>query len=236
MACRGTGEKGRMRRPSTLDGTSMADLTLVIGTKAYSSWSLRPWLAMTQAGIEFDEILIRLRQPDTVANILVHSPAGKVPILKTPRVTVWDSLAICEHVAELFPDRLLWPEDRAARAVARSVSAEMHSGFADLRACMPMNLHTREPGRGRTAACEADIARVLQLWRDARARFGSDGPFLFGHFTIADAMFAPVCTRFDTYQADLDRDAQAYVDAILALPAMQEWYRSAREEPAVADA
>ena len=213
----------------------MADLTLVIGTKSYSSWSLRPWLAMAHSGIPFDEILIPLRQPDTLANILLHSPAGKVPVLKTPRVTIWDSLAICEYVAEAFPDRRLWPDDPTARAVARSVSAEMHSGFADLRACMPMNLQAREPGRGRTAACEADIARVLQLWRDARARFGADGAFLFGRFTIADAMFAPVCTRFDTYGVELDAESQAYVDAVLALPAMRAWYEAARAEPAWAD-
>jgi glutathione S-transferase len=213
----------------------MADLTLVIGTKTYSSWSLRPWLAMAYAGIEFDEILIPLRQPDTVANILVHSPAGKVPVLKTPRATIWESLAICEYVAEAFPDRRLWPEDVTARALARSVSAEMHSGFADLRACMPMNLQAPEPGRRRTPACEADIARVLQLWRDAKARFGADGPFLFGHFTIADAMFAPVCTRFRTYQVQLDPESQAYVDTVLALPAMQAWYEAARREPASAE-
>jgi glutathione S-transferase len=156
-------------------------------------------------------------------------------VLKTPRETIWESLAICEYVAEAFPDRRLWPEDVTARALARSVSAEMHSGFADLRACMPMNLQAPEPGRGRTPACEADIARVLQLWRDAKARFGGDGPFLFGHFTIADAMFAPVCTRFQTYQVQLDPKSQAYVDTVLAVPAMQAWYEAARREPASAE-
>ena len=208
----------------------MPELTLVIGTKAYSSWSLRPWLAMAHTGIEFGEIVIALRRPDTTANILLHSAAGTVPILKTPQNTIWDSLAICEYVAETFPDRRLWPEDAAARAVARSVSAEMHAGFADLRACLPMNLLEREPGRGRTPACEADIARVLQLWRDVRARFGGDGPFLFGSFTIADAMYAPVCTRFDSYAVPLDPASQAYVDTILGLPAMQNWYAAARAE------
>ncbi|NYZ17250.1 glutathione S-transferase family protein [Azospirillum sp. RWY-5-1] len=209
----------------------MSDLTLILGSKAYSSWSLRPWLALKQTGLPFAELVIPLRQPDTRARILEHSPAGKVPVLRHGDLTVWDSLAICEYVAELAPEAALWPADPAARAIARAVSAEMHAGFQALRSSMPMDLKRRAPGEGMTDATATDIARITALWADCRARFGEGGPFLFGRFSIADAMYAPVVTRFDTYAVALDSTARAYADAVLALPAMRDWTDAGRAEP-----
>ncbi|MBY6265670.1 glutathione S-transferase family protein [Azospirillum sp. 412522] len=211
----------------------MSDLTLVIGNKAYSSWSLRPWLALRQAGLAFAETVIPLRQPDTAARIAEQSPSGRVPTLLHDGLVLWDSLAICEYVAELAPAAGLWPSDRVARAVARSVSAEMHSGFVPLRTSMPMNLKQDRKGQGMTAATAADIARIEALWADARARFGSPagGPFLFGAFTIADAMFAPVVTRLETYGVAVSPGSRAYMDAVLALPAMRDWVAAAKAEP-----
>ncbi|MGH8623026.1 MAG: glutathione S-transferase family protein [Burkholderiales bacterium] len=208
-------------------------MTLVIGNKNYSSWSLRPWLAMKQAGIPFVEHRIALYQPDSKRRVLEHSPSGKVPVLKDGTITVWDSLAILEHLAEQFPDRGLWPQGAAARARARSVSAEMHSGFAALRARMPMNLRNSYPGRGLTPEVEADIARIVSLWADCRAT--ASGPFLLGGFCIADAMFAPVATRFVTYGVKLPPVGQRYVDTVVALPAMQAWYADARAERETVD-
>lgn len=211
----------------------MSDPTLVIGNKAYSSWSLRPWLALRQAGIAFAETVIPLRQPDTAARIAERSPSGRVPALIHDGLTVWDSLAICECVAELAPEAGLWPADRAARAVARSVSAEMHSGFVSLRTTMSMDLKRDRKGQGMTEATAADIARIEALWADARTRFGvpAGGPFLFGAFTIADAMFAPVVTRLETYGVAVSPVSRAYMDAVLALPAMREWIAAAKDEP-----
>jgi glutathione S-transferase len=208
----------------------VASFTLVVGNKNYSSWSLRPWLAMRQAGIAFDEVVIPLYRADSRAALLRHSPAGKVPALKDGSRTVWDSLAIMEYLAESFPAAGLWPNDAAARALARSISADMHAGFLALRTAMPMNLREHLPGRERGGAA-ADIERVTAIWRDCRRRFGDGGPFLFGAFSIADAMYAPVATRFRTYGVELDRTCQAYADAVLALPAFLEWQAAAREEP-----
>ena len=203
-------------------------LTLVIGNKNYSSWSLRPWLAMKQTGIPLVEQRIALYQPDSRRRVLEHSPSGKVPVLKDGAITVWDSLAILEYLAEVFPDRGLWPQNAAARASARSMSAEMHSGFTALRARMPMNLRNSYPGRGLTPEVEADIARIVRLWTECRAT--ASGPFLFGHFCIADAMFAPVATRFVTYGVKLPPACQRYVETLIALPALQLWYADARAE------
>ena len=203
-------------------------LTLVIGNKNYSSWSLRPWLAMKQTGIPLVEQRIALYQPDSRRRVLEHSPSGKVPVLKDGATTVWDSLAILEYLAEVFPDRGLWPQNAAARAGARSMSAEMHSGFTALRARMPMNLRNSYPGRGLTPEVEADIARIVRLWTECRAT--ASGPFLFGHFCIADAMFAPVATRFVTYGVKLPPACQRYVETLIALPALQLWYADARAE------
>lgn len=209
--------------------------TLVIGDKNLSSWSLRPWLAMKQCGIPFAEECIRLRQPDSKAEILRHSPSGKVPALKTSTGVVWDSLAILDYLAERHPDRKLWPEDEEARAVARSIAAEMHAGFAALRNDMSMDLLSTLPSPPITDALEADIGRIATIWKDTRARFGRGGPFLFGAFSIADAMYAPVATRFRTYGVDLTRfgddgTGRAYAAALLALPAMAEWTEGAKQE------
>lgn len=209
----------------------MSDLTLVIGNKAFSSWSLRPWLLLKHIGRPFREIVIPLRQPDTAARIREHSPSGRVPCLRHGDRVIWDSLAIGEYLAETFPEAALWPGDAHARAVARSVSAEMHSGFAALRTHMSMDLKTMHPGEGRTPDCEADIARIAGIWRDARARFGKDGPFLFGRFSIVDAMYAPVVTRFATYGVELDAVGRDYAAAVQSLPAMVEWTAAAKAEP-----
>jgi glutathione S-transferase len=209
------------------------DLELVIGNKNYSSWSLRPWLAMKHTAIPFVERRIALYQADSRRRVLEHSPSGKVPVLRDGTTTVWDSLAILEYLAEKFPDRGLWPQSAVARAGARSMSAEMHSGFAALRARMPMNLRNSYPGRGLTPEVEADIARIVSLWTDSRAM--ASGPFLLGDFCIADAMFAPIATRFVTYGVKLPPVCQRYVDMLIALPAMHLWYADARAEREAVD-
>lgn len=209
----------------------MAALTLVIGNKAYSSWSLRPWLALRQAGASFDEVVIPLRRPETKPAILAHSVAGKVPVLHWGGATVWESLAICETVAELFPAAGLWPDDAAARAVARAAATEMHGGFPELRKAFPMDLKRPPAERPVPAEAAPEIARIAALWADVRGRFGGGGPFLFGRFTVADAMYAPVCVRFDSYRVPLDPVCRDYVAAVLALPAMREWREAALAEP-----
>jgi glutathione S-transferase len=205
-------------------------LTLVIGNKNYSSWSLRPWLALTHAGATFEEIRIPLYRPESKAAILAHSPSGKVPLLKDGPVAVWDSLAICEYVNERFPAARLWPADAAPRAEARAVSAEMHSGFANIRTDLPMNLR-RAPSRPPIRPeVHAEIERVLAIWRGCRARNAGAGPFLFGAFTIADAMFAPVVTRFVSYDIAVGGLERGYMNAVLALPAMRAWTAAALAE------
>ncbi len=207
-------------------------LQLVIGNKNFSSWSLRPWLLLKQAGLPFREISVRLRQADTKAQILAHSPSGKVPALIDGDLTVWDSLAICEYLAEKASLNHvdLWPADPKARAEARSVSAEMHSGFAALRQHMSMEVAASRPGEVQTPEVLADIARIAALWTSCRERFAAAGPFLFGDFSVADAMYAPVAFRFHTYGVELPPLAAAYRDTLLALPAMQEWAAGARAE------
>ena len=209
------------------------DLTLVIGNKNYSSWSLRPWLVLKQAGIPFREIFISLYTEVSPAQIKKYSPSGKVPVLIDGDVTVWESLAIGEHLAGKFPDKQLWPADPAARAVARSVATEMHAGFSALRQHMSMNCRKRLPGKGRTPEVLKDIARITALWNDCRARFGKGGGFLFGKFSIADAMYAPVALRFVTYAVELDPVCAAYVKTITALPAIQQWVADAHAETEV---
>jgi glutathione S-transferase len=208
----------------------MSPLTLVIGNKNYSSWSLRPWLVLRQADIPFEEMYIPLFRPDSAAALAKWSPSGKVPALRDGDIQVWDSLAICETLAERFPEKHLWPLDAAARAVARSVSAEMHSGFSALREHMSMNIRARRPGKGRTAESLADIERILSIWTDCRARFGEGGDFLFGRFSIADAMYAPVVLRLQTYGVALEGAAKDYADAVLALPALKAWVADAVAE------
>jgi len=209
----------------------MPDMTLIIGNRNYSSWSLRAWLAMRVAGLAFDEVVIALDQPDTASRIAEYSRAGRVPILRHGDSSIWDSLAICEYAAELAPGVGLWPADRAARGMARSVSAEMHSGFAALRGALPMNIRADRPGVPIADDVQADIDRICQVWRDCRQAFGTGGPFLFGGFSIADAMFAPVASRFRTYRISVDELAQKYIDAIHTLPAMQESSAAAAAEP-----
>lgn len=208
----------------------MTSLTLVIGNKNHSSWSLRPWLALKAAGLAFEERLIGLRRPETKAEILRFSPSGKLPLLIDGAVKVWDSLAICEYVAERAPQAGLWPQDAGARAVARAVSAEMHAGFMALRRDYSMDISRRFPDQG-TAEAKAEAARIQEVWRDCRAGFGQGrGDFLFGGFGIADCMYAPVVTRFRTYGIALDPVSQAYSDAVLAHPAMREWCQAAEKE------
>lgn len=208
----------------------MGNLVLVIGTRSWSSWSLRPWLALKQAGLPFEEVLIRLRQPGSKEKILAQSPSGRVPVLKDGGLVIWDSLAICEYVAEIACAVPLWPENKGARAVARAVSAEMHSGFPALREHLSMDLTRDLPLPELPLDARADVERVQSSWNDCRGRFGGGGPFLFGRWSIADAMYAPVVTRFNTYGVPLDPVSRAYADAVLALPAMQEWISLAKRE------
>jgi glutathione S-transferase len=206
-------------------------MRLVIGNKRYSSWSLRPWLALAHHEIAFEEILIPLYREGSKEAILRHSPSGKVPALIDGETTVWDSLAILEYLAERFPDLALWPRDPARRALARSISAEMHGGFTGLRNELPMDLDPPKPGGADVAAAEADIARVTAIWRQCRAAAGAEGPFLFGAFGAADCMYAPVVIRFDRYRVPLDPACRAYADAVLALPAMRRWVEAGMAEP-----
>lgn len=204
-------------------------LTLYVGSKRYSSWSLRPYLALVHAGVPFACETILLDQQDTKASIARVTPSGRVPVLVHDGMTIWDSLAICEYVAELAPHAGLWPADRSARARARAISAEMHAGFAALRRDMPMDVLSQKRGEGHTLEALADATRVQAIWRDALG--ASQGPFLFGAFTIADAMFAPVATRFVTYGVELDAQLRTYVDSVYALPGMKQWIADAEREP-----
>ena len=201
---------------------------LIIGSKNFSSWSLRPWFLMKEAGLPFEEIEIRLRQPGTRAEILKHSPTGKVPALFDGDLSIWDSLAIAEFLAERHPDKKLWPESIEARATARAVSAEMHSGFAELRNSLPMDFLGRKPMASIPEGAANDIRRVVTIWNMARKKFGAGGPFLFGRLSVADAMFAPVASRFTTYALDLknfgdDGSAEAYRAMLMARQSMREW-------------
>jgi glutathione S-transferase len=207
----------------------MTQLTLVIGNKNYSSWSLRPWLAMKQAGLDFAEVRIPLDMPTTHHEILRYSPSGRVPILLHGNLKVWESLAICEYIADRFAAKL-WPEDAAVRAVARSVSTEMHADFVNLRESMPMDCRARHPGFGLNPIVQAEVDRITAIWRECRQNYGAGGDLLFGQFTIADAMFAPVVSRFITYDVRLNAVERAYAEAIWTLPTMQEWVAAAYKE------
>ena len=207
-------------------------LTLVIGNKNYSSWSMRPWLALRANNIPFEEVFIPLYtdNPADKQRILSFSRAGKVPSLIDGDLTVWDSLAIIEYLAERFPDKKLWPEDRAARAHARSISAEMHSGFMALRNECGMNLHRPVGAVALSADAKANIARVEEIWSDCRRSYGKGGPFLFGAFGAADAMYAPVVHRFHTYAIDVGAETRAYMQTMMALPAFDEWTKGGLAE------
>ena len=212
-------------------------LKLFIGNKNYSSWSMRPWVLLTQAGIPFEEVMVRFDSFDadsafktTLANL---SPTGKVPLLVDGDLSIWDTLAIAEYVAEQFPDRQLWPADKAARARARSICAEMHSGFTGLRGNCPMNIEASLPDVGALIwrdkpAVRADVARLVEMWSALLQQH--DGPMLFGHFTVADAYFAPICTRIKTYGLPVPQNIAAYVNRVLALPGVQAWITQAKAE------
>jgi glutathione S-transferase len=205
--------------------------TIIIGNKRTSSWSMRPWLALSLTGVAFEEVVIPLHQPDTKARILEYSPSGRVPALRHDDLVVWDSLGITEYLHERHPEAGLWPADPAARAVARSVVAEMHAGFAALRNNMSMDLAAKKPGQGHDApGVRADIDRIRALWCELRDRHGRDGDFLFGSLTAADAFFAPVATRFRTYGVALDPVSERYVEAIYGWPAFRSWLDAAARE------
>ena len=207
----------------------MAALTLIIGNKNYSPWSLRPWLFMKHVGLEFEELLIPLDTPETREQIDRYGPSGRVPVLRQGTLCVWDSLAICEYIAELTGKG--WPQAREVRAVARAVCAEMHSGFSTLRSLWPMNARARNRRTAVTAALEADIERIDVLWNDCRGRFGGGGPWLFGEYSVADAMYAPVVLRFNTYAARISQAARWYMATVLEDAPLQEWLQAAKQEP-----
>jgi glutathione S-transferase len=216
----------------------MARPVLVIGNKNYSSWSLRPWLLLKVKSIAFDEVRVPLYQQRSKAAIHAQAPVGrvqygKVPILRDGDLTVWDSLSICEYVAERHPQSGCWPADARDRARARSISAEMHAGFRELRTRMPMNCRREPADVEHTVELDADVARVIEIWTQARDDHAADGPYLFGEFGIADAMYAPVVLRFAGYAVDLPPLARAYADAMLELPALQAWIADARRETEV---
>jgi len=214
----------------------MTELTLIIGNKNYSSWSLRSWLAMKHNGLQFNEIRIPLDTPEFLLQIRQYSPSGKVPVLLDGNQTVWESLAILEYLAEEFPDLYWYPEDKNARIVARSISSEMHGGFQKLRNNMPMNCRSKLPGKGMALGVQTDIDRIIKIWQECRQNFGDGGDMLFGKFTIADAMYAPVVMRFVTYGVQVDNVCQDYMEAIMALPAMQEWVEASEVEEEVISA
>jgi glutathione S-transferase len=208
-------------------------LRLIIGNKNYSSWSLRPWLAMQVAGVPFEETQVCLDTPEFKARVaaLSNGAASRVPVLIDGDICVWESLAILEYVAEKFPQSRLWPEPEAARAHARAICAEMHAGFAALRRHLPMNIRRPVKTRALDPAAAADVARVDAIWRECRARFGGGGPFLYGAFGAADAMYAPVVWRFHTYAVEVSGLARDYMRAVMALPASLQWREAARNEP-----
>jgi glutathione S-transferase len=206
----------------------MSDLTLVIGNKNYSSWSLRPWILMRHLGVSFQERLIPLYQDGSAEEVAKHCPNKKVPVLHQGELRVWDSLAICEYITELTGRG--WPKDREARAVARSISAEMHSGFTSMRNAWPMNARAHNRRVPMTSGVQTDINRVEEIWSDSRQRFGAGGPWLFGEYSVADAMYAPVVLRFNTYGERLSDSTRKYLATAMADPAMQEWVSAGQEE------
>ncbi len=206
-------------------------MKLVIGNKNYSSWSMRPWVALRQAAIPFEEVLLEFGDDGKPRGVERYSPARKVPaLILDDGEVVWDSLAICETAAELHPEKALWPAAPAARRAARAVCAEMHSGFQALRAHLVMNIRSSHPGKGINPQSQKDVDRVVEIWRSCRARFGGAGGLLFGSFSIADAFYAPVVTRFDTYAVPLPKEAREYCEAVHRLSAVREWIEAARRE------
>ena len=212
-------------------GRAVVALTLIIGNKNYSSWSMRPWIAMKVAGIAFEEVVISLDAADFKARVSKISGTGKVPALDDDGIHVWESLAILEYLAERFPAARLWPARPAARSRARVISSEMHAGFLPLRRACPMNMWRPVKRRELDEAALANVRRIQTMWAECRARYGVGGPFLFGPFCAADAMYAPVASRFHTYDVEVDETTRAYMDAVMALPAWAEWKAAAIKEP-----
>lgn len=206
-------------------------LTLIIGNKLYSSWSMRPWLVLKAFGIPFEEVIIPLRQPDSRTRVLKYSPSGKVPALVDGDLSVWESMSIIEYVADQHRERAIWPADRAARAHARSMSNEMHSGFQALRQGCPMDAGTRYTTPAIDDAMKTNIDRIEALWAEARTKYGSGGPYLYGTFSAADAMYAPIAFRFDGYSIPVSAQSRAYMDAILTHPDVVAWRAAALKEP-----
>ena len=206
-------------------------LKLIIANKAYSSWSLRPWILLAHFKIPFEEIVIPLDQPDTRKKILKYAANGKCPSLHDGDVAIWESIAIVEYVAEKYPDKAIWPRNKAARALARTLSAEMHASFQALRQHCPTNFRRPVRKRELTPEVEADVARIEEAWAGARKTFGAAGPFLFGRFSAADAMFAPVVNRLHVYDVKVKKATRDYMDAVMALPAWKAWIKDAEAEP-----
>jgi glutathione S-transferase len=208
-------------------------LELVIGNKAYSGWSMRPWLALKHTGAQFRETRVPLYVPGYKERVLEHAPSGKVPILKHGTVRVWESLAICEYLSELFPESRLWPESPAARALARAVSTEMHAGFTAIRNALPFNCRAQHRRVAISDEIQREITRVLALWHSCREAYGTGGPWLFGRFSVADAMFIPMALRLHSYDVTLDTSGQAYTETTLAHPPVREWIAAAERETEV---
>jgi len=206
-------------------------LRLIIGNKNYSSWSFRPWLAMKVTGLAFEEHVVSLSDPDFKKTVMQFSPAGRVPALDDDGICVWETLAILEYLSEKFPAAALWPADRAARAHARAIAAEMHAEFTALRRECPMNMWRPAKRHPLSTEASANVARIDAMWTDCRARFGPHGPFLFGGFSAADAMYAPVVSRFATYMVPVGPASRVYMEAVMSLPAWQEWRTAALKEP-----
>ena len=204
---------------------------LVIANKLYSSWSMRPWLAMRAVGLDFTETVIPLRMPDTAERIRQYSPSGKVPVLIDGDVKVWESLAIISYLSDVHPECRFWPEGKVARAHAKSIAMEMHGGFQALRQSCPMNLGKRFQTPAISDDLKANVARIEEIWRETRGKFAAGGPYLFGEFTAADAMYAPVATRLAAYSIPVAADTRAYIDAIYAHPAFVAWRTAALAEP-----
>jgi glutathione S-transferase len=218
------------RRPFSPCGTPPLPLKLVIANKAYSSWSLRPWILLAHFKIPFEEVVIPMDRPDTRKNMLKYAPTGKVPSLQDGEVAVWESLAVIEYIAEKYPEKAIWPRAKAARAHARALSSEMHAGFQALRQHCPTNFRRQVRKIALNEAVEADVARIEAAWAHARKTFGAAGPFLFGRFSAADAMFAPVVNRLQVYDVKVKKATRDYMDAIMALPAWKAWIRDAEAE------
>jgi glutathione S-transferase len=206
-------------------------LKLILANKAYSSWSLRPWILLAHFKIPFEEVVIPMDQPETRSNMLKYAPTAKCPSLHDGRIAVWESLAIIEYVAEAYPEKAIWPKGKAPRAHARSLANEMHAGFGALRHACPTNFRRPVRGMALTTEVQADVARIEAAWAHARETFGKGGPCLFGRFSAADAMFAPVVNRFYVYDVPVSKPTRAYMETIMALPAWKAWIADARAEP-----